>query len=152
MSRGGRWNWTRPGSPPLEDLGTPCGPAEPACSVVGGQESAPATSAPKMIPTPEQARELVEHFGGQRAAARALGVAKSTLRYWLDPEKDRAAARHYRLNNLEKELARSRRYYDNLSWFDRNRKQLQDRRRKALKRMKERHDGELPSFEELPPI
>lgn len=42
------------------------------------------------IPTPEQARELVEFFGSQRKAAEAVGYSASTIRNWLDPEKARA--------------------------------------------------------------
>lgn len=50
--------------------------------------------------TPGQARDLVEHFGGQRPAARAIGVASTTLRYWLDPEPHRARVDAFRVERI----------------------------------------------------
>jgi hypothetical protein len=37
----------------------------------------------------QQAKDLADHFGGQRAAARALGIPQSTLWGWLHPERKR---------------------------------------------------------------
>lgn len=34
---------------------------------------------------PEQARDLVKHFGSQNEAARQLGIPRTTLQDWLDP-------------------------------------------------------------------
>ncbi|MGZ6587119.1 MAG: hypothetical protein ACXVHX_22750 [Solirubrobacteraceae bacterium] len=73
--------------------------------------------------TPEQARDLAEHFGGNRAAARAIGAHESTVRYWLNPEPKR-------------EQARAR--YDGLSGSEYNRLLLRRRRTKALKRRAQR--------------
>jgi hypothetical protein len=73
---------------------------------------------------PEQAQDLVDHFGGKAQAARAIGVARGTLRYWLDPEK---------------QCERMRERYWNLSGFEYNRLLLRHRRNKALERMTARN-------------
>jgi hypothetical protein len=35
-------------------------------------------------PTPEQAQDLIDWAGGKAAAARAIGVKRSTIRYWAN--------------------------------------------------------------------
>lgn len=45
--------------------------------------------------TPEQARDLVDHFGGIRPAARATGVPRSTLYRSLRSKRARAADLRY---------------------------------------------------------
>lgn len=94
-----------------------------------------------MIPTPEQARELLEHFGAQHRAATACGVSRWTFRYWLDPDAEKARrAAHYAANG-EATRARMRAYYDALDGVAYNRKLLLMRRRKALKRMEGRNQA-----------
>lgn len=46
--------------------------------------------------TKEQAQDLVNHFGGKRPAARVLGIDRSMINYWLNPEKEcaRRGERH----------------------------------------------------------
>jgi len=73
--------------------------------------------------TPAQTRDLVEHFGSQLAASKAIGVSHPTIAYWLDPEPKRA---------------RSRREYDALTGLGYNRKLLLNRRTKALIRRRKR--------------
>lgn len=76
--------------------------------------------------TPAQARDLIDHFGGQRAAARAVGVHHSTVRYWTDPD---FAERH---------RAWRRENYHNLPSHEYYRRQLVLRRYKALRRQEKR--------------
>lgn len=45
--------------------------------------------------TPEEARALVEKHGGQRAAARATGVPRTTFQQWLSPERHAEESRRY---------------------------------------------------------
>lgn len=60
---------------------------------------------------PEHARDLVHHFSGIRAAARAVDVPYSTLRGWLDPERERARRRARYAADRELELERVARWY-----------------------------------------
>lgn len=62
------------------------------------------------IPTPEQARQLVEHFGSQRKAAAGVGVSQATISHWLDPAKWNARARKWRAENLDSARAASRKW------------------------------------------
>lgn len=73
--------------------------------------------------SPEQARDLVEHFGAKKAAAQVVGVDESTVRHWLDPERRRAAMRAH---------------YERLSGPDYNRLLLRHRRTQALTRRRKR--------------
>lgn len=101
-----------------------------------------------MLLTPEQARELVDYFGSQRAAARATGIAQSTLSRCLHPE-DRE--RRYRLDRAyqreryhtdpdyrERKLASNRKSYDSEDAIQRARRLLRNRRVKALRRRAQR--------------
>ena len=71
----------------------------------------------------EQARDLVTHFGTQREAARETGVSRTTLQYWLDPEKQRVAVM---------------RHYEALTGYQTNLRFLKQRRWKALYRRAQR--------------
>jgi hypothetical protein len=61
--------------------------------------------------TPNQVQDLVDHFGGVRAASRATGVPRTTLLGCLEPEVWRENNRRWRENNPEKSRASSRRWY-----------------------------------------
>jgi hypothetical protein len=67
--------------------------------------------------TPEQARDIVAHFGTQREAAKGCGVARSTLQIWLHP-KYRAAESvrkaRYQQENCARNSARARSRKDRL--------------------------------------
>lgn len=88
--------------------------------------------------TPDQARDLVRWAGGQSKAADEIGVHRSTLRAWLDPEANRRnVARYYRAN-AEAERQRRRDHYHSLTGLEYNRLLLRIRRNKALKRRAKR--------------
>lgn len=80
--------------------------------------------------TPEQTRDLVKHFGGQRAAARAIGVSQSTVWLWLNPEVVR-----------ERRVAYDQRRYDKLSTIQYHAHLLRNRRRRALQSMAKRREN-----------
>jgi hypothetical protein len=115
-----------------------------------------------MKPTPEQVRELVAWAGGQQKAGEAVGVGRSTIRYWLAPDlamqqqkKWRQAqqeagvccrcGRHPSLSGwycalcLERNAAEQRERYHNETGIQRNARLLRLRRHKALRRMKQRN-------------
>jgi hypothetical protein len=92
----------------------------------------------QMKPTPEQARDLIAHFGSQRAAARELAIPLSTLRAWLDPESNRARAARWYAANTERKCEAMREHYWSLSGVDYARKMLLHRRWEALRRRAER--------------
>jgi|SRR5215207_5093366 len=93
--------------------------------------------------TPEQARDLVEHFGTQAAAARTIGVSRSTVGSWLYPERHAATYRRYRLRDIEaareREAKRQRDRYWRMTSVERIEKELKNRRIKALQRKAKRH-------------
>lgn len=90
-----------------------------------------------MLPA-DQARDLVEHFGGVRPAARGIGVPRTTLRYWLDPQPTMTRmARNY-AEHGEAKRARWREYYWERPSLAHNRHLLQQRRSKARRRRAER--------------
>jgi hypothetical protein len=60
--------------------------------------------------TPEQAQDLVDHFGSQGAAARETGVSRAVVQYGLDPKRWREKDRCYRRRNPEKYRESQRRY------------------------------------------
>lgn len=88
--------------------------------------------------SPEEARQLVERKGNISAAARAIGVPRSTFQYWLDPEVDRERHRRRYHADPEPKKQAQRRYWENLSGTAYNRRLLQMRRVNALRRMVER--------------
>lgn len=92
----------------------------------------------RVTPTPEQVRELVEHFGGQRRAGEAAGVARTTIQYWLNPAPTMARMRRHYAANTERYLTEQRERYHNLSGYAYNRLRLRQRRVKALHRRAER--------------
>lgn len=93
-----------------------------------------------MKPTPEQAQDLVEHFGSIRETARALGYARSSIQGWLRPEAARERnARNHR-ENRESRLAAMRERYYGLSGYEYARTRLLNRRVKALARMRKRNE------------
>jgi hypothetical protein len=47
------------------------------------------------MPTVEQAQELVAFFGGQKSAAKACGVSRDQVRYWLRPDHFRTKSTPY---------------------------------------------------------
>jgi hypothetical protein len=78
-----------------------------------------------VIPTPEQARQLVDHFGGIRPTGRALGIPYETVRFWVRPEPQRKS---------------NREWFHNLSGPDYHQRLLYMRRVKALRRKAERNE------------
>jgi hypothetical protein len=89
--------------------------------------------------TPEQARDLVDHFGGQRATTRATGIPRTTLQSWLDPETARdRMARIYAANPEAKQTA-NQEHYHSLTGTAYARRQLQMRRVNALRCRANRH-------------
>jgi hypothetical protein len=91
--------------------------------------------------TPEQARDLIAHFGGIHGAARAVGVSHTAIRYWSDPdwaEAKRAKSRRNYHANPEPILARLREQYEQLTGLEYNRLLLDHRRAKALARREKR--------------
>ena len=88
--------------------------------------------------TPDQARDLVDHFGGVRAAGRGIGVDNTTVLYWLDPERKRAKERDRYHANPEPRLERQRARYEALTGLEYNRLLLRQRRIKALARRAKR--------------
>lgn len=92
--------------------------------------------------TPEQAADLVAHFGGKRPAARGAGVPYTSLLYWLDPEPIRAQRRdRYEAEpeHREEKRAYMRDYYDAMDGYAYNRRRLMDRRWQALNRRAKRN-------------
>lgn len=107
------------------------------------------------IPTPEQAQDLVEWAGTTSDAAREIGVPRSTVAHWLNPEPGHARSRAYYAANREAEGERLRRYhaanrerrraqmrdwYWGLSGVEYNRLRLRERRNKGLKRIEQRRE------------
>ncbi len=93
---------------------------------------------------PHEAQALVKKHGSQRAAARATGIPRSTLRRCLDPEAHRKAQRLNYAANPEPKRARDRQHYHTLTGLDYAHRLLQLRRWKALQRMKGRSEsGEI---------
>lgn len=91
--------------------------------------------------TPEQVADLIDHFGGQKPAARALGIPASTLRYWLDPETTRARMRRGYQADPEAGRERNRSGYHSETGLQRNWRLLRMRRTRALLRRAERNKG-----------
>jgi hypothetical protein len=93
--------------------------------------------------TQAEARAAVEQHGSKRAAAKALGVPRSTFYHWLDPEPGRKRAREWYESseeNREHHRQKARDWYENASGFQLNRRRLQIRRIKALRRIKQRRE------------
>lgn len=96
--------------------------------------------------TPDQARQLIEWAGGQRAAAREVGVAQSTVAYWLKPRpwtEEQNEKRRDRYRNdptyRERKLTRNRDRYHAENGIQRAQRQLRMRRTKALHRRADRN-------------
>lgn len=89
--------------------------------------------------TPEQAQDLVDHFGSQKGAARAIGVAPNTFVYWLDPETTKRRMARLYAADPERKLAATREHYWTRDGIAHSRHLLQRRRSKALKRRAQRN-------------
>ena len=100
---------------------------------------------PAVAVTRDQARDLVEHFGGIHAAARGAGIPRSSLQHYLCPEKRQRAARAYYARNADLMRARAMENYESLDTLGYNRRLLRQRRAKALRRRAKRHERRLAS-------
>lgn len=89
--------------------------------------------------TPGQARDLVAHFGSQKGAARAIGVAPNTFLYWLDPETTKRRMARLYAADPERKLAANREHYWTRDGIAHSRHQLQKRRSQALIRRAQRN-------------
>lgn len=58
----------------------------------------------------DNAHRLAWRYGGICTAARALGVSEGRFRYWLDPDRQKTAARHWYAANAERAREIARRY------------------------------------------
>lgn len=99
--------------------------------------------------TQEQAADLVEWAGSKNAAAAVAGVPRSTFRYWVNPEPDRARMSRNYVADPEAKCAAMREHYENLTGVEYARKLLRQRRHKALRRKAQREQrratvGPLP--------
>lgn len=92
--------------------------------------------------TPEQAADVVDWAGDRSAAARAIGVPRSTFVYWLDPEPNLARFRRNYAADPEAKARRNRTWYEALSGLEYNRRLLYMRRVKALHRRAQREQKE----------
>ena len=109
---------------------------------------------------------MVEKAGSQAAAARQLGIPRTTFQAWLDPEANRrrhlrwyyanheyakARSRRYHHANREQIKAQQQDYYYSLDAVQYSRKRLKDRRWHAQRRMEKRNQevngGSLPHEE-----
>jgi hypothetical protein len=83
--------------------------------------------------TPEQARDLVEHFGSKSAAARAIGVPRQTFLRWCDPEASRRGNATYYAAHRDQLRATQQQRRREMSANEREREYAQNREYKRAR-------------------
>lgn len=94
-----------------------------------------------MALSPTETRALVDRLGSQTAAAKEMGVSRSTIQYWLDPSVQQERMRKRYARNLDASRKRLRDQYWNETGVQHARRLLKNRRVQALHRMAKRNEA-----------